>query len=43
MRIAVTMTSMIVNWLMIQYDGDDDDDDDDEGKYGDEDDGDDAE
>ena len=40
MRIAVTMTSMIVNWLMIQYDGDDDDD---EGKYGDEDDGDDAE
>ena len=41
MRIAVTMTSMIVNWLMIQYDGDDDDDD--EGKYGDEDDGDDAE
>ena len=42
MRIAVTMTSMIVNWLMIQYDGDDDDDDD-EGKYGDEDDGDDAE
>ena len=39
MRIAVTMTSMIVNWLMIQYDGDDDD----EGKYGDEDDGDDAE